>query len=165
VIRPLVIAACAGLAGCGVGSGGKPAAAAKTAGAAERSDMRADDHRDVDLALQVEALPRGPTTSDTITLKLTVANLGADFTPYGYRDGTLAYLPIRVAIARDGEPAGELTVDGLTGHDSVQREVVLRGQPPGDKGYVVRVVNSADLGDRDAANDAADVTVIYGGSG
>jgi hypothetical protein len=164
VLRPVaILAAVIALAGCGVASSSSP----KSAGASEASAVeRSDGHRDVDLAITgLAADPAGPTTADTITLTIVVGNLGTACTPYVVHDGTLAYVPFHLTVARDGAVVHAEDIYGLTGGDEVVLKVTLRGQPAGDKTYTVAVDTENEIAETDEGNNEATVVVRYGGSG
>ena len=160
---PLAIA----LAGCGVHANGTVAPATSVGdGDSDQALKRTAVSYDVDLVVgSVTADPRGPTTAETITLRLVFANLGESFTPYGYHDGVLAYEPILFSVSRDGSTVATGTIEGLTGRDQTTREVVLHDQPPGDKTYHIVIDSDGLIPERDETDNEATVTVLYGGSG
>jgi hypothetical protein len=167
-VRPLLAILACGLVGCGVHSAGgsSSAAAASTPAPAPAVDLRESEHRDVDLVVaKLTAAPGGPTTAETITLHVVFANLGSGFTPYGYVAGTLSYQPIRFTVTRDGEVVAHGEIDGLTGNDSVTRDLVIHDATTGDRTYVVTIDSGGDIDESDESNNTATVTVVYGGSG
>jgi hypothetical protein len=166
-VRSLLgILACAGLVGCGVHNAGGTSSPSTSPAPARAVDLREAEHRDVDLKVaQLVADPHGPTTAETISLHIVFANLGSGFTPYGYVQGTLSYLPIRFTVTRDGETMAHGEVDGMTGHDSVARDIVVHDATAGDRTYVVTIDSGGEVDESDETNNSAIVTVVYGGSG
>jgi hypothetical protein len=162
-IRPLsAMIAIALLAGCGVGGGTAPV----TADVGSASAREVAKPLDVNLAVTaLTADPHSPSTATTIVLHLTIANLGADSTPYGYDQGTLRHVPFRYRVSRDGETVAGGEIGGLTGEDAIAIDVTLVDQPPTDKTYVVAIDSTEAIAETDEGDNTATVQVVYGGSG
>jgi hypothetical protein len=123
-------------------------------------------HDDIDLAVSNVTVVRDTARPGAWILSFTVANLGADVTPYTVVPHVgMSYRPIPWVVTADGDPAISGTVAGLTGNDQTSCTVILNALPAGAITLDVTVDPDHTIPDKKPANNHASILVTVGDAG
>lgn len=151
------------LPGCGLNSNHS---SSPDATGTNTATVKTVPHDDIDLTVSNLTVVRDTARPGAWILTFTVANLGADVTPYTVVPHVgMSYRPIPWVVTTDGDPAISGTIAGLTGNDQTTCTVVLNALPAGAITLDVTVDPDHTIPDTKPANNHASILVTVGDAG